>query len=54
LIYLDTSVVAPFYWTEALSDQVEALLRQEVERIHYDMARNWIRRFDTPLRTEGG
>jgi uncharacterized protein len=102
LIYLDTSVVAPFYWTEALSDQVEALLRQEVdlgisqlvevelcsvlsrrvrmreierdeaqaianrfqtdlnsgfyrqlilEPIHYDMARNWIRRFDTPLRT---
>jgi hypothetical protein len=102
LIYLDTSVVAPFYWTEALSDQVEALLRQEVELgisklvevelcsvlsrrvrmreierdeaqaianrfqtdlnsgfysqlilepIHYEMARNWIRRFDTPLRT---
>ncbi len=102
MIYLDTSVVAPFYWTEALSDQVEALLRQEVELgisklvevelcsvlsrrvrmreierdeaqaianrfqtdlnsgfysqlilepIHYEMARNWIRRFDTPLRT---
>jgi len=102
LIYLDTSVVAPLYWTEALSDRVEALLRQEVELgisklvevelcsvlsrrvrmreierdeaqaianrfqtdlnsgfysqlilepIHYEMARNWIRRFDTPLRT---
>ena len=31
MIYLDTSVVAPFYRTEALSDVVEALLRQEVE-----------------------
>jgi len=31
LIYLDTSVVAPFYWVEALSHGVEALLRQEVE-----------------------
>ena len=102
MIYLDTSVVAPFYWTEALSDGVEALLRQEVELgisqlvevelcsalsrrvrmgeierdeaqaiadrfqtdrnsgfyirlalepIHYDMGRNWIARFDTPLRT---
>ncbi|KAM3116328.1 type II toxin-antitoxin system VapC family toxin [Phormidesmis sp. 146-33] len=102
MIYLDTSVVAPLYWAEALSDRVEALLRQEVELgisqlvevelcsalsrrvrvgeierdeaqaiasrfqtdlnsgfysqldlepIHYDMARNWIRRFDTPLRT---
>jgi len=102
LIYLDTSVLAPFYWAEALSDVVEALLRQEaelgvsqlvevelcsalsrrvrmgemgyaeaeaianrfqsdlssgfyiqlaLEPIHYDMARDWIRRFDTPLRT---
>jgi len=31
LIYLDTSVVAPFYWAEALSDEVEELLRQEAE-----------------------
>jgi predicted nucleic acid-binding protein len=102
LIYLDTIVLAPFYWAEALSDVVEALLRQEaklgvsqlvevelcsalsrrvrmgeierdaaqaianrfqtdlssgfymqlvLEPIHYDMARDWIRRFDTPLRT---
>ena len=102
MIYLDTSVVAPFYWTEALSDAVDELLRQEVELgisslvevelcsalsrrvrmgeiergeaeaianrfqidrnngfyiqlavelIHYDKARDWIRQFDTPLRT---
>jgi predicted nucleic acid-binding protein len=31
LIYLDTSVVAAFYWTEALSDTVEQLLRHEAE-----------------------
>jgi predicted nucleic acid-binding protein len=31
LIYLDTSVIAPFYWTEALSDTVEELLRTEAE-----------------------
>jgi predicted nucleic acid-binding protein len=102
LIYLDTSVAAPFYWAEALSDAVDELLRQEVELgisslvevelcsalsrrvrmgeiergeaeaianrfqidrnngfyiqlavelIHYDKARDWIRQFDTPLRT---
>jgi uncharacterized protein len=31
LIYLDTSVIAAFYWTEALSDTVEQLLRDETE-----------------------
>jgi uncharacterized protein len=31
LIYLDTSVIAPLYWTEALSDAIEALLRIELE-----------------------
>jgi hypothetical protein len=31
LIYLDTSVIAPFYWAEALSDTVEQLLRIETE-----------------------
>jgi hypothetical protein len=31
LSYLDTSVVAAFYWTEALSDTVEQLLRHETE-----------------------
>lgn len=31
MIYLDTSVVAAFYWTEALSDKVEQLLRDEAE-----------------------
>lgn len=102
MIYLDTSVAAPFYWAEALSDAVDELLRQEVELgisslvevelcsalsrrvrmgeiergeaeaianrfqidrnngfyiqlavelIHYDKARDWIRQFDTPLRT---
>jgi uncharacterized protein len=102
LIYLDTSVVAPFYWAEALSDAVEELLRQEtelgisqlvevelcsalsrrvrmgeigrdeaqaiascfqadrnngfyvqlaVEPLHYDRAQDWLRQFDTPLRT---
>jgi predicted nucleic acid-binding protein len=102
LIYLDTSVVAAFYWTEALSDTVEQLLRHEaepglsqlvevelfsalsrrvrmgeiyredarliveqfqadldngfytriaLEAIHYNLAREWIGRFDTPLRT---
>jgi uncharacterized protein len=28
LIYLDTSVLAPFYWTEASSDAVEQLFQQ--------------------------
>lgn len=102
MIYLDTSVVAAFYWTEALSDTVEQLLRNEVEPglsqlvevelfsalsrrvrmgeisqenareiverfqtdldggfytrillepVHYNLAREWIGRFDTPLRT---
>jgi uncharacterized protein len=31
LIYLDTSAIAPFYWTEALSDAIEELLRSEAE-----------------------
>jgi uncharacterized protein len=102
LIYLDTSVVAPFYWQEQLSDMVQELLHNEpdvalsqlvevelfsalsrrvrmgeisqdqaraiadlfeghidygfytrlpVEALHYRLAQNWIRRFDTPLRT---
>jgi uncharacterized protein len=102
LIYLDTSVIAPFYWQERLSEVVQALLRNEtevalsqlvevelfsalsrrvrmgeisqaqagaiadrfevdiddgfytrlpVEALHYRLAQDWIRRFDTPLRT---
>jgi uncharacterized protein len=102
LIYLDTSVVAPFYWQEQLSDIVQELLQNEtdvalsqlvevelfsalsrrvrmgeisqgqaaeiadcfeahiaygfytrlaVEALHYSLAQEWIRRFDTPLRT---
>jgi len=102
LIYLDTSVVDPLYWTEALSDTVEQLLLNEievglsqlvevelvsalsrrvrmreisqqdataivrrfqadldsgfytqiaVETVHYNLAREWISWFDTPLRT---
>jgi hypothetical protein len=102
LIYLDTSLVAPFYWQEALSNLVEELLEHEpspslsqlvevelfsaisrrvrmgeisqeqamaiaaciqthidngfyirltVEPTHYSLAREWISRFDTPLRT---
>ena len=31
MIYLDTSVLAPFYWTEALTEKVEALFVGEVE-----------------------
>lgn len=31
MIYLDTSVVAPLYWAEALSNQVEELLSHETE-----------------------
>lgn len=31
MIYLDTSVVVPIYWPEALSNSVEALLKQEAE-----------------------
>ena len=31
MIYLDTSVLAPFYWAEALSDAVEELLRSETD-----------------------
>lgn len=31
MIYLDTSVIAPLYWTETLSDTIEALLRNEPE-----------------------
>ncbi|MGF1495902.1 MAG: type II toxin-antitoxin system VapC family toxin [Elainellaceae cyanobacterium] len=30
---MDTSAIAPFYWPEALSTTVEALLRQESQRI---------------------
>lgn len=102
MIYLDTSVIAPFYWAEALSNTVEELLRTETERglsqlvevelfsalsrrvrmreisqedartiatrfsyhldsnfylripiesVHYQLARDWIGRFDTSLRT---
>ena len=102
MIYLDTSVIAPFYWAEAMSNTVEQLLRTEtelglsqlvevelisalsrrvrmgeisqgnargiVERfqsdldngfytrlelkpVHYKRAREWISRFETPLRT---
>ncbi len=102
MIYLDTSVVAPFYWQEQLSDKVQTLLgnepevalsqlvevelfsalsrrvrmgeisqdqaraiaerfeahidygfytRLQVEALHYSLAQEWIRRFDTPLRT---
>jgi predicted nucleic acid-binding protein len=31
LIYLDTSIIVPFYWPEALSDAVDQLLRAETE-----------------------
>ncbi|MFM2313659.1 MAG: hypothetical protein RLZZ04_2935 [Cyanobacteriota bacterium] len=31
MIYLDTSVIAPFYWSEALSDTVEELLRTQTK-----------------------
>ena len=102
MIYLDTSVVVPFYWPEALSDVVEQLLRSEtepalsqlvsvelfsavsrrvrmgeisqeqarqiaarfqthldsgfytllpLEPVYYQLAREWISRFETPLRT---
>ncbi|MGK7877216.1 MAG: type II toxin-antitoxin system VapC family toxin [Xenococcaceae cyanobacterium] len=102
MIYLDTSVVVPFYWPEALSDVVEQLLRSEtepalsqlvsvelfsavsrrvrmgeisqeqarqvaarfqtdldsgfytlipLEPVHYQLAREWISQFETPLRT---
>jgi uncharacterized protein len=102
LIYLDTSVLAPFYWTEALSTSVLNLFQQhetlviselsEVELLsalsrrvrmqeidladantiadrfqahldarfytritltsrHYQIAKNWMQQFDTPLRT---
>ncbi|MBW4477836.1 MAG: type II toxin-antitoxin system VapC family toxin [Tolypothrix brevis GSE-NOS-MK-07-07A] len=102
MIYLDTSIVAPLYWLEALSDTVEELVLSEselglsqlvevefvsalsrrvrmreisqddattiverfqtdidsgfytrinLETIHYHLAREWISRFTTPLRT---
>ncbi|MBF2067030.1 MAG: type II toxin-antitoxin system VapC family toxin [Calothrix sp. C42_A2020_038] len=102
MIYLDTSIVAPLYWTEPLSDTVEELVLSEtelglsqlvevelisalsrrvrmgeisqddaaaiverfqididssfynritLETIHYHLAREWISRFTTPLRT---
>jgi uncharacterized protein len=102
LIYLDTSIIAPLYWVEALSDTVEELVLSEselglsqlvevefvsalsrrvrmreisqedattiverfqsdidsgfyaritLETIHYHLAREWISRFTTPLRT---
>ena len=102
MIYLDTSVIAPFYWAEALSDTVDELIRTKTERglsqlvevelfsalsrrvrmreisqedaiaiatrfsyhldsnfylriplesVHYQLARDWIGRFDTSLRT---
>ncbi len=102
MIYLDTSMVAPLYWAEALSDTVEELVLSEteiglsqlvevelvsalsrrvrmreissddataivesfqsdiergfytriaLETIHYQLAREWISRFATPLST---
>ena len=102
MIYLDTSVIAPFYWAEPLSDLVEELMRSQselnlsqlvevelmsalsrrvrmreisqatakkigdrfethlnndfyrlipLESVHYQLARNWIARFNTSLRT---
>jgi predicted nucleic acid-binding protein len=102
LIYLDTSVLASFYWPEALSEIIDDLLSNEpepalsqlvevelfsalsrrvrmgeisqgdartisahfqsdlddgfyhyltVETVHYKLARDWISRFDIPLRT---
>lgn len=102
MIYLDTSIVAPLYWTEALSDTVKQLVLTEtelglsqlvevelvsalsrrvrmreisqedaaaiaqkfqtdlnggfytsiaLETTHYNLAREWISRFNTPLRT---
>ncbi len=102
MIYLDTSVIAPFYWQEHLSEVAQELLRNEAEvalsqlvevelfsalsrrvrmgeisqsqagaiadrfevhiddgfytrlpvkALHYRLAQDWIRRFDTPLLT---
>lgn len=102
MIYLDTSIVAPLYWAEALSDTVRKLVltvtelglsqlvevelvsalsrrvrmreisqedataiaqqfqtdldnsfytRIALETTHYHLAREWISRFITPLRT---
>lgn len=102
MIYLDTSILAPLYWVEALSNTVEQLVNSEtelalsqlvevelvsalsrrvrmgeisnedakiildrfqtdldsgfynciaVENAHYILAREWISRFQTPLRT---
>ena len=102
MIYLDTSIIAPFYWKEPLSNTVEELMRSQVElglsqlvkvelisalsrrvrmreipqeaaraianrfqahlnqdfylifpleSVHYQLARNWIGRFNTPFRT---
>lgn len=102
MIYLDSSVVAPFYWSEELSARVQDFLKHNdglmisqlvevelfsavsrrvrmreltnddaweiasrfqtdlnngfftllnIEPVHYDKARNWIRQFNTPLRT---
>ncbi len=34
MIYLDTSVIAPLYWPEALSDAVEQLLLNETTSLH--------------------
>lgn len=102
MIYIDTSVLVPFYLPEALSDAVDELLRIEdtpalsqlvevelfsavarklrmreispeearqiaidfqtdldenfytripLEAIHYNLARDWISRFEVPLRT---
>ncbi len=102
MIYLDTSILAPFYWTEALSESVAALFQQnemlviselsdvelvsalsrrvrmqEIDRAdavtivdrfqnhvsigfynrltvtsqHYQIAKSWMQKFDTPLRT---
>jgi uncharacterized protein len=59
LIYLDTSIVAPLYWTEALSDTVEELVLSETElglsqlvevELISALSRR-VSRFTTPLRT---
>ena len=33
MIYLDTSIIAPFYWTEPLSDLVDELISCETELV---------------------
>jgi uncharacterized protein len=64
MIYLDTSALVPYYCPEPNSETAEKIMAEfrshvgqnlfpviSVRPLHYQIAKNWIERFATPLRT---